>query len=119
MTDKVLIFGGNYVVCSNSPYKLEDFLSYDYISAPWSQHHGIGGGSGLSLRNRLVMLSLIYNKLNQTDINQREKAYLDWGRDDDFFVSEMLSINKQQNNELYHLPNKEVSLFLLFFTSFF
>jgi hypothetical protein len=29
--DKILIFGGNQVICSNSPYTIEDFLKFDYI----------------------------------------------------------------------------------------
>lgn len=109
MSDKVLVFGGNHVICSNSPYKLEDFLSYDYISAPWYNYQGIGGGSGLSIRNRKVMLSLIYNKLNQTEVEKRDKAYQDWGRDDEFFVGEIIATNKIKNQQYYNLPKKEVS----------
>lgn len=108
MSDMVLVFGGNFVICSNSPYKLEDFLSYDYISAPWHYHHGVGGGSGMSLRNRVTMLSLIYNKLNQTEAAAREKAYLDWGRGEELFVGDMINTNKQKNQEQYRLPSKEV-----------
>lgn len=106
--DNVLVFVGNHVICSNSPYQLQDFLRYHYISAPWGLFKGIAGGSGLSIRNRKVMLKLIHDKLNRTDIDKRDKAYLEWGRDDEFFVGEMIQHNKIQGGEVYRLPPKEV-----------
>jgi hypothetical protein len=108
ISDRVLIFGGNHVICSNSPYRLQDFLSYDYISAPWGHHKGRGGGSGLSLRNRRVMLEMIERRLNHTAVEKREKAYLEWGRDDEFFVGEMIKFNEEKGQEVLKLPNKEV-----------
>jgi hypothetical protein len=108
LSDNVLVFGGNHVICSNSPYRLQDFMSYDYISAPWGRYKGIGGGSGMSLRNRKVMLGLIENRLEKTPVEEREKAYLEWGRDDEFFVGEMIQLNKEKNHDVYKLPTKEV-----------
>ena len=108
VSDNVFVFGGNHVVCSNSPYRLQDFLGYDYISAPWGRFKGVGGGSGISLRNRKVMLSLLENRLKRTPVEEREKAYLEWGRDDEFFVGEMIQWNKEKGQEIYRLPSKEV-----------
>jgi hypothetical protein len=109
ISDRVLIFGGNHVLCSNSPYRLTDFLRYDYISAPWGHYKGRGGGSGLSLRNRQVMLKMIERRLNQTSEEKRVKAYLEWGRDDEFFVGEMIKFNQDQGLEVLKLASKEVS----------
>jgi hypothetical protein len=108
LSDNVLVFGGNHVICSNSPYRLADFTRYDYISAPWGRFKGIGGGSGISFRNRKVMLSLIENRLQRTSVQERDKAYLEWGRDDEFFVGEMIQLNQEQGQEIYKLPTKEV-----------
>lgn len=65
----------------------------------------------MSLRNRKVMLSLLENRLQRTPVEEREKAYLEWGRDDEFFVGEMIQWNKEKGQEIYRLPTKEVSLF--------
>ena len=31
LAQKVLVFGGNQVICSNSVHKIEDFLQWDYL----------------------------------------------------------------------------------------
>jgi hypothetical protein len=55
--DKILFFQIDSVLCSNSLYKLTDFLQYDYIGAPWY----IGGccNGGLSLRSRTKILQML------------------------------------------------------------
>jgi hypothetical protein len=103
VANKVLLFGGNHVICSNSQYKLTDFLSYDYIGSPWSMFKGEGGGGGISLRSRDAMLRIIDEELSLTPTNERSSAYLKWGRDDEFFVSRLL-----KNRERYILPSKQV-----------
>ncbi|CAF1040320.1 unnamed protein product [Rotaria sordida] len=52
-------------MCSNSPHKITDYLSYDYIGAPWdpswfkySKTNLVGNG-GFSLRSRSKILALL------------------------------------------------------------
>ena len=52
----ILLFQTDSVLCGGSTYQIEDFLSYDYIGAPWA-NGGVGNG-GLSLRRREKMLEL-------------------------------------------------------------
>jgi hypothetical protein len=55
--EKVLYFQIDSVICSNSPYKLIDFLEYDFIGAPWS----VGGccNGGFSIRSRTKILQIL------------------------------------------------------------
>ena len=55
--EKILFFQIDSVLCSNSSYKLKDFLKYDFIGAPWA----VGGccNGGLSLRSRSKTLQLL------------------------------------------------------------
>ena len=56
--DKVLIFQADSVLCSASPFSIDDFLAYDYIGAPWVHvDHAVGNG-GLSLRSVRKMLDI-------------------------------------------------------------
>jgi hypothetical protein len=53
---KILIFQTDTVVCANSDYTINDFVSYDYIGSKWSRHRPVGliidgGSGGLSLRD--------------------------------------------------------------------
>lgn len=59
LADRVLLFGGNAVLCGSSPYGLQDFLAYDYVGAQWNILRGIGGSGALSLRNRTSVLEFI------------------------------------------------------------
>jgi hypothetical protein len=51
-----LYFQIDSVICSNSSYKLTDFLEYDFIGAPWTNGRCCNGG--FSLRSRKKMLQL-------------------------------------------------------------
>jgi hypothetical protein len=55
--EKALYFQIDSVICSNSSYKLTDFLHYDFIGAPWS----VGGccNGGFSIRSRAKTLQLL------------------------------------------------------------
>jgi hypothetical protein len=55
--DKVLYFQIDSTICSNSSYKVTDFLHYDFIGAPWS----FGGccNGGFSIRSRTKTLRLL------------------------------------------------------------
>lgn len=58
--ENVLVFSGNGALCANSQVRLEDFLGYDYVGAPWYQQQGIGGdGSTHSFRHRSTMLKIL------------------------------------------------------------
>jgi hypothetical protein len=58
--EKILYFQIDSVICSNSSYKLTDFLEYDFIGAPWIEGGCCNGG--FSLRSRKKMLELFENK---------------------------------------------------------
>ena len=40
LSDQVLTFGGSASLCGNSRWNVTDFLSYDYIGAPWNVKGG-------------------------------------------------------------------------------
>jgi hypothetical protein len=54
--EKILYFQTDSVLCSNSPYNLSDFLTYDFIGAPWATGGCCNGG--LSIRSRSMMLKM-------------------------------------------------------------
>lgn len=54
----VLIFQTDAMICANSPHKIEDFLKWDFIGAPFRRNDKIYNG-GLSLRNRDSILDLL------------------------------------------------------------
>ena len=73
LAERILIFGGNVVLCSNSLFELKDFNEFDYIGAPWSAEKGVGGDGGLSLRNRTLMLAVLedYEKYKNKNLNEK------------------------------------------------
>lgn len=97
--DKVLVFGGNSVLCGNSIYTVNDFLHFDYVGHATNSLKGVGGGSGISLRSRQAMLQVIdyeFSKLRASGPITRktkEAAMKKWPRDDEFFVSRMIEMN--------------------------
>jgi hypothetical protein len=73
--EKVLFFQLDSIFCSNSPHKLNDFLKYDYIGAPWHSQFKIPvkvGNGGISLRSRSKVLELLslqsYDHLYHEDV---------------------------------------------------
>ena len=96
LADRVLVFGGNQVICSNSPYNLTSFEKWDYIGAPWDAFKRIGGDGGISLRNRSIMIKVLEYELAKTsDDKERDLAYKKWGQEDVFFVSRMLEMQSK------------------------
>ena len=96
LADKVLVFGGNQVICSNSPYNISYFDKWDYIGAPWDAFKRIGGDGGISLRNRNIMVKVIEFELAKIkDDKEKGLAYKGWGQDDSFFVSRMLEMKSK------------------------
>ena len=66
----VLIFQTDSVLCSMSPWKINDFLQYDYIGAPWiDRWYGMDiGNGGLSLRKTRTMIRITKSfKFNETE----------------------------------------------------
>lgn len=63
--EKVLLFGGNTVLCSNSPYTIDNFINYDYIGTQWNLFNGKGGSGELSLRDRKAVLKYIEENGNE------------------------------------------------------
>ena len=57
----VLVFQLDSILCSMSPWKVHDFLEYDYIGAPWiDRFYGMDiGNGGLSLRKVKTMVHII------------------------------------------------------------
>ncbi|GBF99981.1 hypothetical protein Rsub_13113 [Raphidocelis subcapitata] len=60
--EHVLIFQLDTALCAASPHKIGDYLSYDYVGAPWTRERwgdAPGGNGGLSLRRRSRMLAAL------------------------------------------------------------
>ena len=67
---KVLIFQTDSLICKNSDYKINNFISFDYIGSAWKRERPIGltidgGSGGFSLRN--IELSLLAIKKFDTN----------------------------------------------------
>ena len=112
LADKVLMFGGNSVMCGNSPYSLADFYQYDYVGSPWgSVKKGAGGDGLISLRNRRVMLQAIQYKLDQTPAGERrEDQYKKWGGEDTFFVNAMLEMKQLPQYKHFNIAPLEACM---------
>lgn len=107
VAEKVLIFGGSAIICSNSPHQLVDFLSFDFIGAPWKAFGGKGGEGGISLRSRSYMLAAIDYELSKSPTDEeRQVAFKKWGQEDRFFVSRLLEMMSSCNKEGCSLPSK-------------
>ena len=108
LASKVLMFGGNSVICTNSILRVDNFYHFDYIGAPWHNFKGIGGEGGITLRTRDVMLQVIkyaYNRIKEKYKNNKDenivknelkKAHLHWAPDDYFFVKNMIEMNNKK-----------------------
>lgn len=94
LADRALIFGGNSVICSNSPLNISYFDQWDYIGAPWTLFNGVGGEGGISIRNRHTMLKVLENERNKLPEEKRASAFKNLGQEDQFFVSRIIAMNK-------------------------
>ncbi|KAL9604107.1 MAG: hypothetical protein Q9219_000695 [cf. Caloplaca sp. 3 TL-2023] len=54
----VLLFQADSMLCANSLRKVDDFLEYDFVGAPFKTHEGFNYNGGLSLRNREKILDI-------------------------------------------------------------
>jgi len=112
LADTVLVFGGNSVMCGNSPHHISDFFGYDYVGSPWnSAPRGVGGDGGISLRNRKVMLEALHYKLSTYPEPERGHAYKKWGMEDVFFVHTLLEMRKHgQEYSHIRIAPKELTM---------
>jgi hypothetical protein len=58
-TEILLIFQTDSIICESNKERINDFLEYDYVGAPWEKG-GVGNG-GLSLRRKSAMIKKIEN----------------------------------------------------------
>jgi hypothetical protein len=74
----LLVFQTDSMLCDTSRHKIQDFLGFDYVGAPWSFHRNRVGNGGLSLRRREAMVTLTtkypYPKLR--DPRDNEDLYI-------------------------------------------
>jgi hypothetical protein len=70
--EKILLFQTDSTFCSNSSYKLIDFLEYDFIGAPW--HSGGCCSGGISLRSRKKILQVL-NRMKYTGKSNEDEWY--------------------------------------------
>ncbi|KAH8603024.1 hypothetical protein B0O99DRAFT_604909 [Bisporella sp. PMI_857] len=57
--EHLLVFQPDSIFCTNAPRTLNDYLSYDWVGAPWSKDSQWGGNGGLSLRNVKSILKVL------------------------------------------------------------
>ena len=88
VADKVFIFSGNAVICTNSKYTLSDFASFDYIGSPWDAFKGEGGDGGVSIRSRKLMLRVLDHESSGGSQVMRES------QEDHFFISRIQKMRK-------------------------
>lgn len=119
--EHVLVFQMDTIFCSNSPYKITDFLKYDYIGAPWTEwvaknsQHGIRvGNGGFSLRSRSkireLLVRLPYNRTvhGDEDIYFGEHLPLVGGRLAPVDVARSFSGSFEYNNSMgLHKPRPQ------------
>ena len=111
VADRVLMFGGNSIMCSNTGQNISSYDEWDYVGAPWDFKKGVGGDGSISLRNRSVMLDVInYELAKYDDALERSVAYKKWGQDDVFFVSRILEMQKKGLLPNVKLAPREVTL---------
>ena len=93
LAERVLLFGGNVVLCSNSHRELSDFSHFDYIGTPWSMAKGLGGEGDLSMRNRTKILEVLKSSTKE----EISRAGSD--REDLFFVKKLLNMKTEREKE--------------------
>ena len=110
VADRVLVFGGNSIMCSNTAQNLSSYDEWDYVGAPWDFKKGVGGDGSISLRNRTLMLQVIEYELSKfDDALEKSVAYKRWGQDDIFFISRILEMKQKGLIPHIKLATKEVT----------
>jgi len=107
VSDRVLVFNGNGVICSNSQLSLLDqsaqniLLDHvDYVGSPWRSMYGSGGDGAYSYRNRNAMIDAIQYKPYDTSKGD--------SREDLYFVKTLMGMNKNRDeSSTYRIATKE------------
>jgi len=122
-TETFLIFQTDSIILKENKDKINDFLQYDYVGAPWPKTMGIlgkmeVGNGGLSLRKKSKMLELLKYKKKYNDLIiavDDERKFGKYIAEDKFFngyyVKEVF-INKPSFNE-----SKQFSVECIFYDS--
>jgi hypothetical protein len=92
-TETFLIFQTDSIILKENKHKINDFLDYDYVGAPWPITMGIlgkmeVGNGGLSLRKKSKMLELLNYKKKYNDLIiavNDEKKFGKYIAEDKFF----------------------------------
>ncbi|KAL8947851.1 MAG: hypothetical protein Q9222_005909 [Ikaeria aurantiellina] len=96
----IFMFQADSMLCANSQYKVEDFLEYDFIGAPFTTGEGFNYNGGLSIRNREKML----------DIAQRYTREPMSRYEDTWFVERLRQLPLKPNGEPgANLPSMDVA----------
>lgn len=105
IAERVLMFGGNSVICLNSPLNVNNFSHFEYIGSPWREVRGQGGDGGFSLRNRSRMIQILKIR-NQVAVSgpsstTETKIISLKGQEDYIFVKsmELLGVNLPSRKE--------------------
>ena len=99
--ENILIFQMDTCLCSNSKYKIEDFLNYDYVGAPWVDNNFINkiGNGGLSFRKKSKILNHI-NTYHYDPTREPEDKYFS-----NSYILKFPSVEKASYFSTEHLFN--------------
>ena len=83
----ILMFQADSILCANSKLRVDDFLKWDLVGAPITEKwHGQGYNGGLSLRNRLLTLSIINEDYARHPLNSTSELDIEKYEDQWFFM---------------------------------
>lgn len=68
--ENVLIFQTDSCICSGNKDRLNKFLHYDYVGAPWNWRRNKVGNGGFSLRKKSKMLEIIAKFKRKKNTNE-------------------------------------------------
>lgn len=122
-TEYILTIQTDGCLCENSPYKITDFLQYDYIGGYtpfkwwWKETKGLHDYSqfqsfngGFSLRKVQVMKDIIHlYPPTPTEPFSEALSFTSYG-EDLYFVVGMLKANKENNKKIYNVALDEFSI---------
>ncbi|KAI4112745.1 MAG: hypothetical protein LQ338_008280 [Usnochroma carphineum] len=97
---QIFMFQADSMLCANSPRKVDEFLEYDFIGAPFNTDEGFNYNGGLSIRNREKMLD-IARRYTRVPMSRYE---------DTWFVEKLRQLPAKPNGEPgANLPSLETA----------